>query len=105
MIENRFADKMERITFANGMVDLSFSSYDVSANSFRNVLTVKLSLQSLLDLFRMMQEFHGKLIARPETAKTAEVEAVPTPEPEQEVAAKPRPRRAKRRKTAEKEKN
>lgn len=101
-----FADKVERVSFVNGAVVLSFSSYDTAENTFRNVLTIKLSLKNFLHTFRGMQEFHSRLM-NDGVKDAAAVEAESTPAVKQEPAAKPeekaRPRRAKRRKTATRE--
>ena len=101
-----FADKVERVSFVNGAVLLSFSSYDPAENTFRNVLTIKLSLKNFLHTFRGMQEFHSRLM-NDGVKETAAVEAESTPAVKQDPAVKPeekaRPRRAKRRKTATRE--
>ena len=100
-----FADKIERVSFVNGAVVLSFSSYDTAENALRNVITIKLSLQNFLSMFRVMQEFHNRLTNGVVENETAAVEAESTPAAKQEPAAKPegkaRPRRAKRRKTTQ----
>ena len=102
-----FADKVERVSFVNGAVLLSFSSYDPAEKTFRNVFTIKLSLQNFLHTFRGMQEFHSRLMNDGVKDVTAAVEAESTPAAKQEPAVKPegkaRPRRAKRRKTATRE--
>ena len=105
---NTYADKIERMTLVNGGIVLSFSSYDPTENTFRNVLTIKLSLQNFLSSFRVMQEFHERLTNGGANSVPAAVEAGSTPDNQQEPAEKPvekpRTRRAKRRKTATSEK-
>lgn len=100
----KFADKVDRISLVNGVVVLSFSSYDTSKSTFRNVVTIKLSLQNSLQMFRVMQEFHAQLLAEGVNSEDVSAKAGSTQMQEQEPAAKPeekaRPRRAKRRKTA-----
>ena len=100
----KFADKVDRISLVNGVVVLSFSSYEPSTSTFRNVVTIKLSLQNSLQMFRVMQEFHAQLIANGVNSEAVAANAVSTQKQELELAAKPeekaRPRRAKRRKTA-----